>query len=146
MKLLSDTLQDRGCTTILAEGDADLLIAQTSVTSAKDLKTVLIGEDVDLLVLLCYHVYLHWKDILLKSETKSTAKKKVLEKKNTKFVLGQDLCKALPFVHEITECDTTSRLFGVGEGRALKKQHKTCISKNVLTLSAVSYQEKTSEC
>ena len=121
IKLLSDTLQDRGCTTILAEGDADLLIAQTAVTSAKDLKTVLIGEDTDLLVLLCYHVDLHGKDIFLKSETKSIAKKKVWDMKKTKFVLGQDLCKALPFVHAITGCDTTSRLFGVGKGQALKK-------------------------
>ena len=30
--------------------------------------------------------------------------------------------------------------------KLLKKQHKTCISKNVLTVSAVSHQEKTSEC
>ena len=64
------------------------LIAQTAVTSAKDLKTILIGEDTDLLVLNCYHVDLHGKDILLKSETKSIAKKKVLDMKKTKSVLG----------------------------------------------------------
>lgn len=76
IQLLSDTLQSRGCTTILAEGDADLLIVQTAVASAKDMKTVLVGEDTDLLVLLCYHVDLHGKDILFKSETKSITKKK----------------------------------------------------------------------
>lgn len=41
IQVLSDTLQSRGCTctTILVEGDADLLIVQTAVVSAKDMKT-----------------------------------------------------------------------------------------------------------
>ena len=64
----------------------------------KIIKTVLIGEDTDLLVLLCYHFDLRGKDILFKSETISIAKKKAWDLKKTKFVLGQDLCKALPFV------------------------------------------------
>lgn len=41
--------------------------------------------------------------------------------KKTKCVLGQDFCNIIPFVHAITGCDTTSRLFGVGKGQALKK-------------------------
>lgn len=77
IQLLSNTLQSRGCTTILAaEGDADLLTVQTAVASAKDMTTVLVGEDTDLLILLCYHVELHGKDILFKSETKAITKKK----------------------------------------------------------------------
>lgn len=73
------------------------------------------------MVLLCYHVDLHGKDILFKSETKSITKKKILDMKKTKCVLGQDFCNIIPFVHAITGCDTTSRLFGVGKGQALKK-------------------------
>lgn len=41
--------------------------------------------------------------------------------KKTKCVLGQDLCNIMPFVHAIRGCDTTSRLFGVEKGQALKK-------------------------
>lgn len=35
IQLLSDTIQSRGCTTVLAECDADLLIVQTAVARAK---------------------------------------------------------------------------------------------------------------
>ena len=41
--------------------------------------------------------------------------------KKTKTVIEQELCKILPFVHAISGCDTTSRLFGVGKGQSVKK-------------------------
>lgn len=34
---------------------------------------------------------------------------------------ANEVCHLLPFVHAITGCDTTSRLFGIGKGIALKK-------------------------
>ena len=38
-----------------ASGDADLLIVQTALKTAKDYPTVLTGEDTDLLVLALHH-------------------------------------------------------------------------------------------
>jgi len=38
-----------------ATGDADLLIVKTAVHQAKSTTTVLVGDDTDLLVLLCFH-------------------------------------------------------------------------------------------
>ena len=41
--------------------------------------------------------------------------------KKTKVLLGDNICRMLPFLHSVTGCDTTSRMFGVGKGVALKK-------------------------
>ena len=53
---LGERLQQSGCTVNHAEGDADLLIAQTAIQSARSLSTVLVGDDTDLLVLLCFYI------------------------------------------------------------------------------------------
>ncbi|CAG2250736.1 unnamed protein product [Mytilus edulis] len=44
-----------------------------------------------------------------------------MDLKKTKKLLGEEFCKVLPFVHAISGCDTTSRLFGIGKGQAVKK-------------------------
>ena len=35
--------------------------------------------------------------------------------------MGPELCLLLPFVHAVSGSDTTSRLYGVGKGAALRK-------------------------
>ena len=52
--MLSDRLHASGCRTIHAEGDADTVIVQTTVRCADNGGTVVVGEDTDLLALLCY--------------------------------------------------------------------------------------------
>ncbi|CAC5420536.1 unnamed protein product [Mytilus coruscus] len=104
------------------ESDADVSIVQTAVESAKSTMTVLIGVDTDLLVLLCYHMNFCHHNIIFQSEMKQSTKKfKVWDLKKTKNVLGEEFRKVLPFVHSISGCDTTSRLFGIGKGQAVKK-------------------------
>ena len=58
-----------------ATGDADLLIVQTAVECAKTGATTVIGEDTDLLVLLCMHADISQSDIIFRSETKRKTKK-----------------------------------------------------------------------
>ena len=53
--MLSKALQNVGCITHHANGDADLLIVKTAVESARTRTMVLDGDDTDLLVRLCYH-------------------------------------------------------------------------------------------
>ena len=38
-----------------------------------------------------------------------------------KDILGHDLCSQLLFIHAMTGCDTTSRIFGVGKNSAFQK-------------------------
>ena len=122
INMLSKRLTDCVVKTIHAVGDADLLICQTAVDSASRSPTTLIGEDTDLLVLLCFHANPNSFDLYFRSEAKQTSKKpRTWNIKVVKQALGQDTCYLLPFLHALTGCDTTSRLFGIGKGLALKK-------------------------
>ena len=55
MNLLGLHLKDKGCTVTHVPDDADVLIAMTAVNEAYSATTIVIGEDTDVLVLLCYH-------------------------------------------------------------------------------------------
>ena len=49
---------EKKCKVYHAPGDADVLIVQKVVESATIMDTTLVGEDTDLLILLCYHANL----------------------------------------------------------------------------------------
>ena len=53
--LLGNELKEASCTVLHAESDADVLIVQTSVQCAIKCATTIIGEETDILVLLCFH-------------------------------------------------------------------------------------------
>ena len=87
------------------------------------METVLIGEDTDLLVLLCFHAKVNNFDIVFNLEPKSISVKKtrIWNIKALKRALGVVCCKYILFSHAILGCDTTSHLFGIGKGHAVKK-------------------------
>ena len=120
--LLGDKLQQSGCSTIHAKGDADLLIVQTVIQSARSIITVLVGDDTDLLVLLCRHAEMNAIDLFFKAEPKQRSKtRKIWNIKKTKTSLGPNVCANILLVHAILGCDTTSRIHGIGKGVALTK-------------------------
>ncbi|XP_053373150.1 uncharacterized protein LOC123533634 [Mercenaria mercenaria] len=119
--LLGGFLSENGIKVIHASGDADCLIVQTAITSAINHDTFVIGEDTDLLVLLCYHVGKACKKVYFRSDSRQKKNKtKVWDIHKTQEVLGMELCSILPFIHALTGCDTTSRIYGIGKGTALK--------------------------
>ena len=121
--MLSRFLEDKRYTTMHAESDADLLIVMTAVEYSEHKDVVVIGEDTDLLVLLCYHANLEYHKICFKSELKQRTSKglRVRDILKTKVLLGPDICRLLPFIHALTGCDTTSRIYGISKGSAIKK-------------------------
>uniref|UniRef100_UPI00358ECD2A uncharacterized protein n=1 Tax=Myxine glutinosa TaxID=7769 RepID=UPI00358ECD2A len=122
LSMLSEELQKANCETYHASGDADLLIVQKAVQCATTNNTVLMGDDTDLLVLLCYHASLDSHDLFFCSESRKTTKKpRIWNIKATKQLLGPDICKHILFLHAVLGCDTTSRLHGIGKGASLKK-------------------------
>ena len=123
INMLSQRLDTKGCRTVHATSDADVLIVKTAVECARVSDTVVVGEDTDLLILLCYHCNMGTNNIYFISGT-NRVNAKIVKKwdiKQTVQAIGPDLCKQLPFVHALTGSDTTSRLFGIGKGPALKK-------------------------
>ncbi|XP_045211013.2 uncharacterized protein LOC123562441 [Mercenaria mercenaria] len=120
--LLSETFANHGIPVKQATNDADCLIVKTAVQSAETDTTVVVGEDTDLLVLLCYHVDGIKHGVYFRSDSrpKRGKGKRVWDIQKTKQILGQDVCSLLPFIHALTECDTTSKVHGIGKASALK--------------------------
>ena len=70
VNMLGETLEKNNCMSYYASADADLLIVQKAIESATTMKTVLVGDDTDLLVLLCSHASLDTCNLLFKPEPK----------------------------------------------------------------------------
>ena len=111
-----------GCLTEHAEEDSDLLIAQTAMQSAATKNTVLVADDADLVILLCYYADPDGFDLFMQCSTRGTTKKnRIWDIKVTQSELGADICNNILFIHAILGCDTTSRLYGLGKGLTLKR-------------------------
>ncbi len=90
-----------------AQGDADLLIVQIAITKSKIKKTVVIGEDTDLLWLLLHYSTEINFPVHLKSEPKKGKMGKVWDILQLKNLFGEVVCKYILFAHAILGCDTT---------------------------------------
>ena len=122
LNLLSTKLREQHIEVLQADDDADLLIAQTALNSAKDRPTIVVGEDTDVLVLLLYHIQNYHQKVIYHSAKHSQGKAcRIWDINKTAKLHGETTCRLLPFVHAVTGCDTTSRLFGLGKAVALKK-------------------------
>ena len=55
IEMLRQRLAKKGCTTNQADGDADVLIVQIAVKTFESKHITLLGDDTDLIVLLCYY-------------------------------------------------------------------------------------------
>ena len=123
IKLLSDHLVHNECKTKHAKADADVLIVQTASDSAYTTSTVVVGDDTDLLVVLCYHTpNINTHDTYLRPERRRSANTltRCWNINITKQILGPGICENILFAHALLGCDTTSRVFGIGKGVALK--------------------------
>ena len=120
--LLGEALEHQGNVVMHADADADVLLAQTAISSADKSNTVLVGDDTDLLILLCSYDRDTSFKLFFRPEKKFSAKKpaKCWDIGLTREALGDSVCHNLLFAHAILGCDTTSRVFGIGKPAALK--------------------------
>ena len=78
----------------------------------------MIGEDTDLLVLLCHYAERGMNDLHFKTSKKHG---KCWHINSIAEALGESIYRVLPVVLALCGCDTTSRLYGIGKGAALRK-------------------------
>ena len=122
INMLSRYLQKVGCQTHHSQADADLLIVQTAVESARRANAVLAGDDTDLFILLCYYTEMSAEELFFQPEPRANStKRRVWNMKVLKEKLGQDVCNNIFLIHAILGCDTTSHLHGIAKGTSLKK-------------------------
>ena len=89
--------------------DTDVMIVQKMVESATVTDTVLVGDDTDLLVLVCYYAYLGSHTIFFKP--KITKKPRVWNISAVKQKLCPEICSNLLFLHAILFTTVKSALF-----------------------------------
>lgn len=122
VSFVGEHLERAGCIVYHAEADADFLIVDRAIVSAKTHDTVVVGEDTDLLVLLLHHAEVDVHDLFLKPEPKNTAQQtKSWCISQTKESLGPHICDNILFIHAFLGCDVTSRPYGLGKGLAVKE-------------------------
>lgn len=89
INMLSSYLQKIGCQTHHSQADADLLIVQAAVESARRANTVLVGDDTDLLILLCYYTEMSAEELFFQPEPRANStKRRVLNMNVLKEKLG----------------------------------------------------------
>ena len=107
---------------LTASFSARLLIVMKAVQSANSSNNVLVGDDTDLLILLCHHASIESHDLFICPEPKKTTKQPhIWNIKVTKQSLGPDICQHIFFLYAVLGCDTTYRLHRIGKGASLKK-------------------------
>ena len=122
INMLSRYLQQVNCQVYHSTENADLLTLNKAVERSRTMDTVLVGDDTDLLNLLCNHADLDLFDLFFQPEPKANSTKcRSWEIKSVNEKLGQEICPHILFIHAISGCDTTSRLYGIGKGLSLKK-------------------------
>ena len=125
--MLGSKLEIAGCTILYAKGDADTMIVKAAVECSLQINTIEVGDDTDLLVLLCYHCEFSSQDVFFQPEPKAnTAKHRVWDLRKTKTVLGVKVIQVILFVHAILGCDMTSRLHGLGKASA-QRMNSSCV-------------------
>ena len=124
IRLIMHQLRQHGCYALQAEGDADVEIVKSAVASSLHSSTTLIGEDTDLLVLLLHHVQPSGGHQLYFRSDKLAKTVKVHDIRSIREIMGTDNCKFLLFLHALTGCDTTSRIFGIGKQSTFQRLMK----------------------
>ena len=122
--LLRTHLECQGCRTEQALADADLLIVQTAIAASEQTTKprILVGDDTDLLVLLCFHTKSTTSNLYFRPEPRHGAKKAARCRSIVVFreTVGPQVYKNILFTHAVLGCDTTSAIYGLGKGGALK--------------------------
>lgn len=123
INLLSDDLQRQHNNVLHARADADVLIVETAIACANTKDTVVVGDDTDLLVLLCSRAGPTSHNLFFQPEPKLTSRRQARcwNIEQVQKTLGRHVCDQLLVAHGFLGCDTTSRLYSVGKSAALKK-------------------------
>jgi len=119
ISILTDKLVESGINVLQAEDDADTLIVRTAIEkSIGNTKVVVIGEDVDLIILL---MTLTPDDcqVILKKPGKGSTETRLYSIQHLRQQYKNELPYLL-FIHAIGGCDTTSAIFQQGKLKHFK--------------------------
>lgn len=119
--MLCDKLVEHGYNVLKANHDLNVTIAETAMNFAATTETLVISDDSELLYVLCTHFKTGSKNVFFKYDGRGTKKQSLWSMERIETALGEERMRQLVFVNAISGSKTTSHLFGVGKGVALKK-------------------------
>ena len=121
--MLVHRLESIGCDIHHAREDADVLVAKTAIACAKIEDIVVVADDTDILVPLIHHSEHAKHGIRFKPNHKKGGEKvqRCWNISATRHHLGSIFCSSILFAHAGLGCDTTSRPYGLGKGKAVSK-------------------------
>lgn len=122
--MLSEKLIETGYTVLKANSNLNVMIARTAMNFAVEEETIVISDDPELLYVLCSHFDPDFQHVSFKYDGKSVKKQLIWNIGRIESVISKQKMLHFPFVNAIAGCKTTSHLFGVGKGVALKKLMK----------------------
>jgi len=115
--MLSQKLKDANINVKQAEDDADVLIIETALEQININKSIVVGEDINLLVLLIARTPAE-KEIYFLKLGKAKVKTTIYSSKSFgSYIKSKD---HILFLHAVTGCDTTSALFAKDKAKSLK--------------------------
>ena len=109
------------------EADTRLLLHANHMANSDFNKIIIWSPDTDVTILACFFQEVIPADILIYRTTK--LRNTFVSVKAISQSVGQNVCKALPGLHAITGCDTTSAFLGKGKKKGLsliKEQPDLC--------------------
>ncbi|GFY63434.1 uncharacterized protein TNIN_241291 [Trichonephila inaurata madagascariensis] len=108
--MLIGKLDSVDITTKQARDDADVLIVETAIEESEHHRTaVIVGEDIDLLVILIGRTQTHQEEVFFKKVGKGNVKTQIYSSKS--FDKYPHCKKHIFFLHTFSGCDTTSAFF-----------------------------------
>ncbi|KAG5877242.1 hypothetical protein JTB14_019620 [Gonioctena quinquepunctata] len=126
MNLLMMQLQKNGMKTLQASSEADVDIVKTAINKTQNSSVGVIGQDVDLAVLLVAKTQTN-RDILLVKPGRGKVKRSVYSSQQLQQELKMKDNAHLLFIHAFTCCDTTSAAYRKSNVGFLKKCQKSKI-------------------
>ena len=114
IELLCEEFEKEKCSTVVAEEDADFLIVSIAEKSSVSGTTWIIGEDIDLLVILTQHAPIN--TVYFLKPGKGNANDCIYDSNSFKYLKVK---KLICFLHAFTGCDTTSCFFKQGKNKLI---------------------------
>jgi len=108
--MLKVKLEDNGIRTLQAESDADVVIVNTAVEMSETTAVCILGEDVDLIVLLMAKADAY-KDIIFIKSRRGKMRDSLFSSRELQHQGFKDVL----FLHAFTGCDTTYNIFPISK-------------------------------
>ena len=114
---MCEQFEKENCTTLVAEENADFLIATTAEKCSLTWRTWIVGEDIDLLVILILKKHKPYNTIYFSKPGKGNIQDSIYDSNSFKH---STLPYLLTFIHAFTGCDTASGFFKQGKNEIIK--------------------------